>query len=138
MIKISLLLFIVLSPFDFAQINIPEISPVVQTVKTFGYWQNNNCDGNYRLIIIVEGFEHVKNYVFVQLLKNDFETGYSVLESVPIKEINYPGGFIVSDFQIKQEDNFYSIEFDLMNTYSQENSKLCIKQNYNGYKIVNK
>ena len=138
MIKISLLLFLALSSFLFAQINIPEISPEVKTVESFGYWQNNSDDGNYRLIILSGGFEHVKNFVFIQLIKNDLENGFSVLDSVSISEINNASCFIVSDFHITQERTFYLIEFNLLNTYSLEKSNLFIKLNFNSYQIVNK
>ena len=61
----------------------------VETVVSGGYWERDGKEGSYRVIILLEGWEHLSNRVFLQWLAVDHEKHDFVSQRiVPIAEIN--------------------------------------------------
>lgn len=61
----------------------------IETVASGGYWEANGKEGSYRVIILLEGWEHLSNRVFLQWLEVDQEKREFVSQRiVPIPEVN--------------------------------------------------
>lgn len=61
----------------------------IETVASGGYWEANGKEGSYRIIILLEGWEHLSNRVFLQWLEVDQEKHDFVSQRiVPIPEVN--------------------------------------------------
>jgi|GEM_PF-2993448 len=136
------LIFLLLGTLQFEiypQGTFPQIPPNVVEVKSFGYWQNKNEDeeGNYRLVVFREGYEHIKNFAFIESIKSD--SGESkVVESFAINEINEPAVFVISETEYYRKENKDYIKFYLIYTYSlNENHELELQLSPNAYKVIN-
>ena len=133
--KKVIFLFFLFSLNIYSQEVLQKIPANVVEVKSFGNWQKGNEDGNYRLVVIFEGYEHVKNFAFIELIKSDFEE-VKVIESFEIKEINEPAAFVISKSNWFRKENKDYIKFNLLNTYSLEESELLIQLNTSNYKVL--
>lgn len=129
---IFILLFFI--PYlGYSQSNHPQISTNIKFVESFGYWENGESRGNYRVIVTSEGFEHIKDEVFIEMLKMDDNGDNSSILLIPVNEINDIKIFIVSDYFISGRKHDYQIRFQLLNTYSLEESELLIELNFDKY-----
>jgi hypothetical protein len=73
----------------FAQEEAGDIATDIETIISGGYWKQGQEEGHFRLILKLEGWEHLANRAFLQWVKQGNERGASVvLKSVPIREIN--------------------------------------------------
>jgi hypothetical protein len=64
------------------------LPPEIETVASGGFWSRNGCDGSYRLVIEVLGWDILYNRVFLQWIRIDPDKQQTIVEgTVPIKEI---------------------------------------------------
>ncbi len=64
------------------------LSPEIETVATGGYWERDNQDGSFRLVIQCVGWEELGSRAFLQWIRADHEKQETVIErTIPIKEI---------------------------------------------------
>ncbi len=62
-----------------------------------GYWERGEQDGTFRVIILLEGWEHLSNRVFLQWVRCDGDNQSLIVEkTVPIKEINDAGNWRIT------------------------------------------
>ena len=65
------------------------MNPAIETVISGGFWERMDQDGSYRLIVRLEGWEHLANRVFLQWLRRDQDTHQIIVErTVPIAEFD--------------------------------------------------
>jgi hypothetical protein len=64
-----------------------EVPAVVHSVVSGGYWQSEHASGNYRIVLVNTGFEHVTTRVFVEWVAGpaNSATSPSILSSVEPK-----------------------------------------------------
>ncbi|QIF03410.1 hypothetical protein [Roseimicrobium sp. ORNL1] len=60
----------------------------VETVVTGGHWERGDQDGTYRVIMLLEGWEHLANRVLLQWIRYDQDKQEMLVEkTVAIEEI---------------------------------------------------
>jgi len=134
-----LFLFLVMLPlFVNAQNLYPNIPTNIATINTFGYWIDGEVDGYYRIIIIKNGYEHIKNEVYIQKIKSpeSMESDDEIIANISINEINEPNLYVIDDFEIKEVMNMPQIFIQLINSYDLSKSSLNIQLEENFYKVI--
>lgn len=65
------------------------LAPQIETVASGGYWEANGKEGSYRVIILLDGWEHLSNRVFLQWVEVDQEKQeFHSLRIIPIPEVS--------------------------------------------------
>lgn len=104
--------------------NIPEnLSAISHSVA----WDYKEKSGEYRLVVISKGWEHVHSEVYIQWIASDGDKGVlTTVSTVPIKEINedaiWSAGIPILDFE--NEEAIFTISMD--HTYMDENKSIVI------------
>lgn len=52
-------------------IGIKSLDITIETIASGGFWQKGDVDGSYRVVILLEGWEHLSNKVFLQWVRQD-------------------------------------------------------------------
>lgn len=97
------------------------VSADIREVKSFGQWSANEHYGNYRIVIVNNGYEHVSNTVYLQWIGTDNDS-YQVIESIIISEISKDSFYSVRVKSVESE----KIIFNLVDSHSFEKSELEI------------
>ena len=86
--RIALILIMLTLPFMLGASLVPAN---IDNVQTGGYWSGNGDDGQYRVVVVNSGFEHVVSHVYVEWIETpkDSDTEPTVIASV---EPNLPFG----------------------------------------------
>ena len=75
-----------------------EIDPAVRYVATGGYWRDKNLSGDYRIVVLAFGEDHLVYETYAQWVYFDGRTGKSaVLASTKIAELTDRVGAVVKN-----------------------------------------
>lgn len=95
-------------------------SPEIREIKSFGHWGTDDYEGNYRIVIINKGFEHVSSNVYIEWISSDNET-YKTVKSILVSEVS---GFY--SVRIKKVDSNKAVLY-LVDSHSFEKSEVEIE-----------
>ncbi len=74
--------------------NLPllQIATSIVEVKSVGYWEKGEKHGHYRIVVVDEGWEHIRSQVYIQALEEAEDPNQDdlVLSTLPVKEVNDP------------------------------------------------
>ena len=85
-LKSSIFLALLFScSFAFAQER--TASPEIYEVKSFGFWEADDYEGHFRIVIINQGFEHVSSNVYLEWISSNNES-LKIIKSVLITEVS--------------------------------------------------
>lgn len=97
------------------------VSADIREVKSFGQWSANEHYGNYRIVIVNHGYEHVSNTVYLQWISTDNDS-YEVIKSIIISELSKDSFYSVSVKRVESK----KIILYLVDSHSFEKSELEI------------
>ena len=97
------------------------VSADIREVKSFGQWSANEQYGNYRIVIVNHGYEHVSNTVYLQWISTDNDS-YKVIKSIIVSELSKDSFYSVSVKRVEPE----KIILYLVDSHSFEKSELEI------------
>jgi len=118
-ILISLVLLLFANSLIYAQEH--TLPAEVFEVKTFGYWETEEQNGQFRIVIKNSGHEHVASKVYLEWISDELDER-QIINSVPISEINNQRLYSVGIEKI----NGNKVILGLTHTYSNEESLLEI------------
>lgn len=98
-----------------------KLSYGINYVRSFGAWQEDGQQGNYRLVLLESSRDFVHSLLFLQWLQHDLVDGKRVSERVihtaPVNEINLPMVYRITEPKVGEGEHVV-IEVMAVNQYT--------------------
>lgn len=99
----------------------------VETIVSGGFWREGQRDGRFRLVVKIEGWEHLANRVFLEWIEEvgDLRTA-KVVKALPVKELN-SGHWRVDTPRFEFRDHQWMVICNAQPTYGEDAFSVTIK-----------
>ena len=82
----------------------------VHQVFSGGFWSDGTTDGHYRIVVVMDGFEHISHRLFIQWIAVDTDNhDLKLVRTVAVSEVNDLSGLITDlkpQFQLNKPAQF--------------------------------
>lgn len=120
---LGIILIATLSAFSKA----PDVPLNIDSVNSGGYWEYGGKSGEYRVVVVSDGWEHVHSRVYLQWIAADENKhSFSLAATVPIDKINREAVWTAGAPKILFSKNRVNFSIPLTHTYSAENRSITI------------